>query len=194
MNSVVAIIPVKENSNRFPGKNYHLIDGVPLFWYSVKPFLESRFVHDIYVSTNSPYVEEYCKKNNVGIIFRGINCSDDNEPLLDVLKFSYKTLNQAYDVVATIMANCPLHKARDVDEAVLKIEKPDVMEVRGFNSNGQESGLLVFKSKIVTENLQISSHIESINTNGKEIHYLSELQEISLEHFRSNHEKINEKE
>lgn len=36
--------------------------------------------------------------------------------------------------------------------------------------------------------------LESINTNGKEIHYLSELQEISLEHFRSNHEKINEKE
>lgn len=174
--SVVGIVAAKENSSRFPGKNYFVLNGVPLFWHSVQPLLDSTYVDDVYVATNSEVISSYCKNKNVKVIWRGPNCSDNDEPLLSILKYAYQSLSTHYQYLITIMANCPFHTASTVDNALLKIQTGNYNEIRSFNSNGDENGLMVFKSSIIKEHLQISSHIGSINAEAMEIHYESEIE------------------
>ena len=45
----IGVVPVKKNSNRFPGKNFEIVNEEPLFWHSVKPLIENQFIKDIYI-------------------------------------------------------------------------------------------------------------------------------------------------
>jgi CMP-N-acetylneuraminic acid synthetase len=173
---VLGIVCAKAESSRFPGKNKYVYDGAPLFWHSVRPLLESKLVDDVYVATDSDDIAKYCKKNDVGIVFRGVNANLTDEPLMGVLNYCIKSINKKYDVVVTIMANCPNHSVGDVDNAITKFKNNnELKEVRGFDALGIETGLLLFDSNIVMSNFSISSHIGSVLTEGYEVHYKVDL-------------------
>jgi len=166
----VGIVAAKEHSKRFPNKNIYSLGNVPLFWHSVLPLLDSIMVDDVYVVTDSVSIMDYCYKKNVKVIWRFKNANHDEEPLLDVLKYAYKTLLKSYDNIITIMANCPLHTIMDVDNAINLINSSDFLEVRSFNSDKKESGLMVFKESVILTSPSISSHLGAIQTQGYEIH------------------------
>lgn len=173
---VVGIVCAKDQSARFPGKNKYIHDGVPLFWHSVRPLIESKLVDDVYIATDSQEIVEYCNQKGLNIIFRGVNANSTNEPLINVLNYCIKSINKSYDAVITIMANCPNHSVLDVDNAIKHlINNSDLKEVRGFDNSGMETGLLLFDSAIVMSNLNISSHIGSVLTEGYEVHFKEDL-------------------
>jgi CMP-N-acetylneuraminic acid synthetase len=173
---VIGIICAKGKSTRFPGKNKHVHKGVPLFWHSVRPLLESKLVDDVYVATDSQDIAEYCKTKDVQTVYRGINANFTDEPLMGVLNFCIKSVDKEYDAVITIMANCPNHSTDDVDGAIAKFrDNSELKEVRGFDKQGIETGLLLFDSNIVKSNLSVSSHIGSVLTEGYEVHYKEDL-------------------
>lgn len=171
----VGIVCAKSNSNRFPGKNIYEMNGEPMFWYSVKPLLESDKIDKVYVTTDSKFIKEYCEKRGVGVILRKVNAIHDEEPLIGVLRFAYKSIDESYDNIATIMANCPFHTSKSVNEAIDLIDSKGLLEIRSFNNENEESGLMIFKEKVILNNTQISSHIGFIKSDVKEIHYKEDL-------------------
>ena len=172
----IGIVAAKSRSERFPGKNAFIHEGVPLFWHSVQALLDSRFVNDVFVATDSEEISEFCQEKGVGVIVRGENARDTDEPLIDVLKYCVKSLDLSFDAVATIMANCPNHRGSDVDAAVRALENnADLNEVRGFDQIGTETGLMVFRKNLIRSSFQISSHIGSITCDGYEVHYREDL-------------------
>jgi len=173
--SSVGIICAKSNSNRFPGKNIYEINGEPMFWHSVKPLLESKKIDKVYVTTDSKFIKEYCEERGVDVIFRKVNAIHDEEPLLGVLRFAYKNIDKSYDNIVTIMANCPFHTSDSVDNAIDLMNNKGLLEVRGFNDENEESGLIILKEKVILNNTQISSHIGFVKSNVKEIHYKEDL-------------------
>lgn len=176
--SIVGIVCAKDTSSRFPGKNKYIHKGVPLFWHSVCALLESNYVDDVYVATDSPDIMKYCEGRGVGIIYRGVNANYTDEPLIDVLSYCLKSIDKRYDAVVTIMANCPNHTAHNVNEAITKYRtNSELKEVRGFDKNGFETGLLLFDSEVVMESRQISSHIGATLTEGYEVHYEADLRD-----------------
>lgn len=173
---VVGIVCAKEDSIRFPGKNKYVHDGYPLFWHSVRPLIDSNYVDDVYVATDSYEIIEYCKKKKVHVIYRGVNANFTDEPLIGVLNYCVKSINKKYDAVITIMANCPNHSVLDVDKAItLFMNNIELKEVRGFDKDGLETGLLLFDCNIVKSNTNISSHIGSVVTEGYEVHFKEDL-------------------
>lgn len=173
--TAIAIIAAKENSNRFPGKNIYEINGKPMFFHSVEPFLNSKHVSDIYVTTNSHYINNYLKDFPVEVIWRNKNAIHDDEPLLSVLKTAYMQLNISAQYICTIMANCPGHTSETIDKAINLVQKLSLHEVRSFNSNGDESGIIVLKERVVLSAPAISSYIGSIYSDIDEIHYKKDL-------------------
>ena len=172
---IVGIVAAKENSNRFPGKNIYELNGIPLFWYSVQPLLDSSLISNVYVVTDSTFIKEFCEKRMVKVIWRPKNATVDDDPLLNILKFAYYNLDESYEIVVTIMANCPGHTVWAVDEAIGMMKKGDFLEIRSFNSQNDESGLMVFRKSVITKNLQISSHIGAVKSEVKEIHYKTDV-------------------
>lgn len=174
----VGVVAAKANSVRFPDKNIQILRGEPLFWHSVKPLMESRYVDCVYVATDSEVIENYCNERGVAVIRRGVNVIYDEAPLLSVLKYAYQSINCKYAYVATIMANCPNHTAFELDNAIRLIKSKSLKEVRGFDKDGIETGLMVFDSTVIDTATAISSHIGSIVTGGTEIHYRDELKSL----------------
>lgn len=178
MKNVVAIIAVKKNSRRLKNKNILLINKKPLFFYTIKPLINSKLIDRIFVATNSKIVETYCKNFKINTIWRGPNKSKTNEPLLDVLKYSYSTLDKSYKYLVTILANAPGHTTKEINNAIKLIEKKKLSEVRSFDSRGQETGLLVFNIKELMKKNQISSYVGMIKSSAVEIHYKKDFQQF----------------
>jgi len=174
---IVGFVAAKANSNRFPGKNIAKQGGIPLFYHSVKPMLESKRIDEVYVITDSNYIKEYCEKRKVKVIWRPKNATRDEDKLISVLRYGYYNLNNAYDIVVSIMANCPGHTSEDIDKGIKKLQKNNLKEVRSFTSDGEENGVMILSKNIIESNCDISYYIGSIQTKAKEIHYKKEINE-----------------
>lgn len=174
----VGLVAAKENSKRFKNKNTHPVNGYPMFWHSVKPLLESDLVSDVYVLTDSDFVKTFCRENDVKTIHRPLNASRSEDKLISVLRYGYYNLDQEYDGVVTIMANCPGHSAKQVDSSISMLKEKGLYEVRSFNTSGEESGLMVFSKHIMESNQDISYYIGSIIDEVVEIHYQSDLDNL----------------
>jgi len=176
--SVVAIIPVKGNSLRFPKKNLKLINKVPLFWHSIKCIIDCKAIKDIFVATDSTKVKNYCLKRGIKIIWRGPNKKKHQEQFFDVLKYAYGTLDKSYNYVVSVLANSPEHKTEQVNNAIKMIKTNKFQEVRSYNEKGEETGLFAFRSFIFEKRFEISNHLGAIRSNSKEIHYKKEFQQL----------------
>ena len=178
----IGVIPVKENSNRFPNKNITEFLGKPLFCHSLDVLFESENISKIFLPTNSDTVKNYVNKNynsKVSIIERGPFISKDEDPLLLILKFVHYSLLEDYDAMVIIMANCPGHTKKFLEEAIELFINSNSNEFRSFDSLGIENGLFIFKKDVIEKTYNISSHICSlVNDKAVEIHYKNELDSL----------------
>ena len=173
---ILGLVAAKDNSNRFSGKNKHIHNGEPLFWHSVKPLLDSK-VDDVYVITDSDYIKSYCEERSVKVIWRPKNAQRDEDKLVSILRFGYYSLNKDYDVIVSLMANCPGHKVDIINDGIDLLINKNLREVRSFNKNGEESGMLIFSKDIVQNNFDISYYIGGLVSDVNEIHYKDDLNE-----------------
>ena len=56
MTKITAIIPIKHNSTRVPGKNFRLMNKYPLFYWIIKTLLNVKEIYEIVIDTNSPII------------------------------------------------------------------------------------------------------------------------------------------
>lgn len=176
--NVCGIIIAKENSNRFTGKNNYVYIDKPLFAHSLSLLLGCNYIDDVYVATDSQKIKNYCRTlvGMPSVIDRGINIIADEQPYFDVLKFAYQSINKRYDIIVTVLANSIDHTEKPITEGILKMFTcPDVYEIRSFDEFGNQSGILMFREKIITDTYNISNHMASVRSDGREIHYRSEL-------------------
>ena len=58
-----ALIPIKHNSERVPGKNYRDFNGKPLFYWIINTLLNSTYIDKIIIDTDSPTIKELVPKH-----------------------------------------------------------------------------------------------------------------------------------
>jgi len=172
----LGLIAVKEHSQRFSGKNFVEVKGKPLFWHAVEPLRDCRLIDHVFVVTDSIDVLEYCKKRDVRTIWRPKNAARDDDKLINVLRYGYYSLDKEYDIVVSIMANCPGHTVETVEKAIKLLKRENLWEVRSFNDNGSESGILVLRREILEDNRDISYYIGGVVSNVREVHHRVDLE------------------
>lgn len=170
------IMIVKKNSIRFPGKNFHHFKGKPLFANNVDALLGSIHIDTVYVGTDSDIVSEYYKfHKNVHVIKRGCNISKDDQSLYDVLKYIYYSIYKQYDIMACVLANCINHKSSDMDRAIQLLIDKHLNEIRSFNSDGVENGIVIIRTGVFEIKHEISAYIGAVISDGKEVHHVEDL-------------------
>ena len=176
--SVVGIVSAKAKSSRFPGKNRHLINGYPMFYWNVKALKECEGIDDVYVSTDCPEIKSFCVSKGIPIIHRGPNAVDPEMPLLEITKYAYMNLPKHYDVIATILANGLNHTSEDVRKAIVLQAEKDLWEVRSYSeSDNVENGILILTRKALMMKSEVSWYCGAIMTEGKEIHKIGEIED-----------------
>lgn len=97
---VVALVPMRHNSERVPGKNYRVFAGWPLYHHIVKNLLGCGLISEVVIDTDSATIMEDASRHfpQVRVIERAENLRADTVPMNEVL---------LYDV-AQVEADCYL--------------------------------------------------------------------------------------
>ncbi|MCF8709473.1 acylneuraminate cytidylyltransferase family protein [Rhizorhapis sp. SPR117] len=85
---LVALMPMRHNSERIPGKNYRAFgDGRPLFHHMVDVMLACPVIEKIVIDTDSPVIKTQCaeKYPQVLVLDRPEHLKDGATPMNDVL-------------------------------------------------------------------------------------------------------------
>jgi N-acylneuraminate cytidylyltransferase len=141
---VVAIIPARGGSKRFPKKNIYPFLGKPLIRWSIEACQKSKYISDVYISTENAEIKEISRNSGAKIIDRPAHLAEDQVWAQEVMKHAVNTLEKdgvKIDLVARIYASAQI-KAEKIDEAIEKLAKHNLWEVFSVNREGLEDTVI----------------------------------------------------
>ncbi|ABE52498.1 cytidylyltransferase domain-containing protein [Methanococcoides burtonii] len=121
---ILALLPMKGNSQRVPNKNMKLFAGNPLYHAILDELLESKYISKIVVNTDSETIKNDVSKNyydSVIVINRPNELCGDFVSMNELIKYDIDQVDYQY-FIQTHSTN-PLLKAQTIDEAIIKYIK-----------------------------------------------------------------------
>ena len=120
--SVLAIIPARGGSKGLPGKNIKELCGKPLIVWTIEQALNSKYIDNVVVSTDSEKIANIAKKAGANVPFlRPAELAADNSPTSDAILHVLEQLSmkgEFYDYIALLEPTSPLRKPNDIDHAI----------------------------------------------------------------------------
>ncbi len=124
---VLAIIPARGGSKGIPRKNLRLLNGRPLISYAIDNALKSKYITDIYVTSDDDEILTISKKLGAKIHKRDKNLAKDETTLDPVIFNAYQDIKemegQDYDLIITMQPTSPLLRVESIDKALEKMTK-----------------------------------------------------------------------
>lgn len=120
MTRTVAIVPMRHNSERVPGKNYRPLAGSPLYHYAIHTLNSVPEIESVVIDTDSKIIMDDCAENfpDVQVLSRPEHLRDGSIAMNDVL---LNTLDQIdADIALQTHATNPFLKP-DTVSAALKV-------------------------------------------------------------------------
>lgn len=113
---VVAVVPMKLNNRRLPGKNTkRFTNGNPLCTYVLKTLLSTRNVDEIYVYCSNPSIKNYLP-NGVKYLKRSESLDWDGSSMLDVLDTFCREIPA--DIYVQTHATAPFISAESIEKGL----------------------------------------------------------------------------
>lgn len=116
MLKIIAVIPARAGSKGIPNKNLRMINKKPLISYSIENALSSKYISDIYVSSDSEIILSIAKAYGVNTIHRDKELCKDETTLDSVIYFASKDID--CDYVVTMQPTSPTLKTSTLDAAI----------------------------------------------------------------------------
>lgn len=117
-NPILGILPIKQNSQRVPGKNFRTFLGQPLFLHILATLVESTRLTRIVVDTDSEWLISYLNENwpQVEAIRRPDHLALGSTPMNDVLQNTLKAAGE--DFFLQVHVTSPLLSVQTIDRAI----------------------------------------------------------------------------
>jgi len=149
---IIAIIPARGGSKRIPRKNIYPFLGKPSIQWSIEACQKSKYISDIYISTEDAEIKEICQKLGAKIIDRPAELAEDSVWPQDVLKHAIKLLEGEgieIDIVVRVFAS-PFAEAEKIDEAIEKLIDKELWEVFSVDRDGFEDAVIhIYKKECI---------------------------------------------
>jgi len=122
-NKIVALVPMRHNSLRVPGKNYRIFAGRPLYHFVIDTLLGAPSVSEVVIDTDSPFILEDAAKHfpTVRLLERPLHLRDGETPMNEVLMNT--TAHVPADLYIQTHSTNPLLKSATIEAAVRAYEK-----------------------------------------------------------------------
>ncbi len=118
----IAIVLARGGSKRIPGKNKRIFHGKPLVAWTIEAALLSGKFDKILLSTDSSELAKIGIEYGADVPFLRDRAFDDqassSEATLAALEQAENYWGKKFDIVAQLMANCPLRTSRHITEAM----------------------------------------------------------------------------
>ncbi len=124
---VVAVIPARYESSRFPGKPIVDICGKPMIWWVCNQAMKAKGIDEVYVATDDDRIVKECEKYNI----KAVMTSKNNPTHLDRL-YEFSTKVDA-DFYININGDEPLIESSCIEDL---IPKEEVDSSSSYAANG----------------------------------------------------------
>lgn len=114
---ILAIIPARAGSKGIPNKNVRLIGGHPLVYYSIKNALNSKFITDVIVSTDSQEVRIIAEQLGAKCHWRNADLCGDSIGLDEVI-YDAIPKDFLWDYIITMQPTSPTLEVETLDQAI----------------------------------------------------------------------------
>ncbi|MDA3781229.1 MAG: acylneuraminate cytidylyltransferase [Bacteroidales bacterium] len=124
---IIAIIPARGGSKGIPQKNIKNLAGKPLIAWTIEQAKKSKYIDEVYVSTDSKGIEAISKDYGSEVISRPASISGDTASTESALLHASTYLKEDYDIMILFQCTSPLRYSKQIDGAIEKIfiEKSD---------------------------------------------------------------------
>lgn len=119
---ILAVVPARGGSKGIPKKNIRLMNGKPLIAYAIHTARKSKYIADVFATTDSVEIAEVAKQNGAELIYRDEKLSSDIVTLDPVvyhaMKQAEKKSGYKYDIVITLQPTSPLLTVETLDKGI----------------------------------------------------------------------------
>ena len=116
-----------------------------MIYWAIKAAKNSKFIKDIYVSSESKKILNIKKKFNVNTIERPKILSEDKVFKMDVITHATKYVERKFtkpDIIVSLQANSPQVSSKDLDGAINHLIKFNRNEVISVDKNGNQNAAI----------------------------------------------------
>jgi len=118
---IIALLPMKGNSERVPNKNMRDFDGAPLYHAVMQSLLASKYIDQVVINTDSDIIKKDAVAQfgeSVIVIDRPVKIQGDFVSMNDIIAYDLSQLNGEH-FLQTHSTN-PLLRAETIDKAIEK--------------------------------------------------------------------------
>lgn len=115
---LVALVPMRHESERVPGKNYRSFNGLPLFYHIISTLLECPSIEKIVIDTDSPIIISEVKKSFKDIILlnRPKHLIPGTVPMNDIINYDVSQVEA--DFYLQTHSTNPLLTSKTISQAI----------------------------------------------------------------------------
>ena len=179
--NIIAIIPARGNSKRLKEKNIYKVWNKPMIFWSINAAKKSKYIKNIYVSSENDKILKIAKNLKVKTIIRPEILSDDKVFKMDVIAHATKYIERKYgkpDIVVSIQANSPEISVKDIDGAIKHMIKYDRHEVVSVDNNGNQNAAIRTMLYNTVFQRTLSTKVGFYKTNITDIHTMSDIKKL----------------
>ena len=120
-----AIIPIKTNNQRLPGKNTKLLNGIPLYEYLFQTVVKVEGIDSIYVSSSDKEILEIAKSKGFLTIERPISLDSPDTSGNDLLLFETQFIEE--ENICQLFVTLPFIEVETIQKCIdtIKLESAD---------------------------------------------------------------------
>jgi GTP:adenosylcobinamide-phosphate guanylyltransferase len=124
---IIALLIGRKGSKGFPGKNLYPVLGRPLMVYPLMAALNSKYVDEVYVSTDSEKIKQIARQYGAEIIDRpkqlATNEALGEDAYLHGYRYIVEKLNRKIEMMVLLFCNAPTILAKTIDEGIEVLRK-----------------------------------------------------------------------
>lgn len=114
---ILAVIPARAGSKGIPNKNIRILNEKPLISYSISNALNSKYIDDVVVTTDSEQVRIIAEQMGANVRIRPKELCGDSITLDSVI-YDAIPENSNYDYIITLQPTSPTLKISTLDSAI----------------------------------------------------------------------------
>ena len=129
---ITAIIPARGGSKRLPRKNIFPIWGKPMLSWSIKSAQQSKYISDVWVTTEDEEIKNVAKQYGANVHDRDPFLSGDNIYKMEAIRACFSAIDSGHDIVISLQANSPEITPKLLDDAIeifIREERNELMSV-----------------------------------------------------------------
>ena len=114
---ILAVIPARAGSKGIPNKNIRIIGGHPMIYYSINNALNSKYITDVVVTTDSPEIKIIATQMGVNYKWRNTTLCGDSVTLDAVIADAIPE-KVTWDYIVTMQPTSPTLSVSTLDKAI----------------------------------------------------------------------------